>query len=374
MQPLDTSALNLLGLSSISSPSSINEAAQTFDTLSRALPEMAVLPPSFGIDEAAQNPDSMSYTSHKNEAALSHDILPQEVATTNVSSYTYKEIEAKNVDNISPAISNSDIDFHLPSKAEAAATKRLEILCLELPDPDLLLFEQRLGSFTCFPDLPIELRTIIWRFSFPRGRKVHVKNPENNRLNTRDNPNTLSFKSRHQAPSTFRVNCESRTVSLKYYRVLLQNIHDTRRRIYFHPGLDTIFLPDVYPVEQGHLFLRMSPKLCATFGQIQSLQMHHMWWSRYRTAALGPIGDNMMDRELFEGFTVKDIRNVFYPGHFKNLHELHLIATQCHNTFLSTADGIAQCTASILHLFTTKAKVDTDVMIPKITITAAENI
>jgi hypothetical protein len=47
----------------------------------------------------------------------------------------------------------------------------------EFPDPDQVLAIQRgknTETFTCFPDLPIEIRLKIWRYSFPAPRAINL--------------------------------------------------------------------------------------------------------------------------------------------------------------------------------------------------------
>lgn len=87
--------------------------------------------------------------------------------------------------------------------------------------------QHRLNTLTCFGKLAIELRTIIWRFSLPRQRKVHV--------NTRINLDTsgkfhLFSKSHSRSSSIFWVNRDSRAIALKHYRALLQDSSNPRRK------------------------------------------------------------------------------------------------------------------------------------------------
>ncbi|KAF8860224.1 hypothetical protein BDZ45DRAFT_801014 [Acephala macrosclerotiorum] len=62
------------------------------------------------------------------------------------------------------------------------------------------------GRFTLFPDLPIEIRRMIWIESFP--------DPQNARLHTY---HFAEKQVRPWAPSTLQVNHESRTITLEHY-------------------------------------------------------------------------------------------------------------------------------------------------------------
>jgi len=85
-------------------------------------------------------------------------------------------------------------------------------LLLELPDADEALVPQtKLTTFTKFYELPLEIRQLIWRHSFPPGRTI--------RLDT-DWYCTCCLKFQHKPtyPTTLWVNQESRAETLLFYR------------------------------------------------------------------------------------------------------------------------------------------------------------
>lgn len=108
----------------------------------------------------------------------------------------------------------------------------LNLLANMLPDPDGELFPriEKLDSFTPFPRLPIEVRTIIWKLCVPRGRTVQIEVNKSG-----------SFKGSHApAPAVLQICQESRYECLKMFSVLIEN--KKRQPIYFQPNIDTIFL------------------------------------------------------------------------------------------------------------------------------------
>jgi hypothetical protein len=56
--------------------------------------------------------------------------------------------------------------------------ERLSLLTFEMADPEQDLSVQQPGygatTFACFPKLALELRLMIWRAAFPRGRTVKI--------------------------------------------------------------------------------------------------------------------------------------------------------------------------------------------------------
>jgi hypothetical protein len=82
--------------------------------------------------------------------------------------------EAKLIRRSSPPTEVAEIN----EDAEAISEK-LSLLTFELPDPEQDLTVQYPGvaatTFTCFSELALEIRLIIWRAAFPKGRKVVLK-------------------------------------------------------------------------------------------------------------------------------------------------------------------------------------------------------
>jgi hypothetical protein len=97
-----------------------------------------------------------------------------------------------------------------------------ELLALELPDPEQELSPQNLGpkleTFTIFPKLPIELRRMIWRLTFPSRRMIDLTLALQHlgRFCTRRRPADPKL------PVALHVNQESRSIALKTYYILFQ--------------------------------------------------------------------------------------------------------------------------------------------------------
>lgn len=115
----------------------------------------------------------------------------------------------------------------------------LRIFQHELPDPDQQLFWQSLLDFPQFNKLPLELRLMVWRRTFPR-RTVYLDFWK--RRATRHNEDL--WASTTQPPRTLYVNSESCRETLRYYKVL-KLIHRQEsicssqcRRILFNGDMD----------------------------------------------------------------------------------------------------------------------------------------
>jgi hypothetical protein len=100
-----------------------------------------------------------------------------------------------------------------------------------LPDPDQELYIQKLSEFTLFPKLPIEVRLMIWDFSFPNTTHFATccwSMPSYGL--------GVPFSFRRYSPSTSRVNIESREETLKYYHVVKLSAEHSCR-LWWHPTL-----------------------------------------------------------------------------------------------------------------------------------------
>ena len=151
------------------------------------------------------------------------------------------------------------------------ANHSMKLFELELPDQGQLLFSQTLLSdleeFQLFSRLPIELRIMIWRLSFPPGRKVVLElNPCYScetftafQLQGRAIAEPAPLHDRRTElphPVTLHTNRESRQETLKHYRVLFTNVgrqcpihaddvaqyHISKEAVSVNPTHDTICL------------------------------------------------------------------------------------------------------------------------------------
>jgi hypothetical protein len=268
---------------------------------------------------------------------------------------------AQNVTTTSRVSSDQAILFNSDSASMNESAEILEILSQDQPDAKVSQLEERLDTFTCFGKLPVEVRVIIWRFCFPRRREVYVKSGfDSLRIDT------FRYSSHHPPPLVFRVNSESRALSLKHYCVLLQDIHRPDRRVYFHPSLDTVVFLDLDPLRDGSMLARASERLLTTFQNIQSLKLRHMWWSQARCSIIGPCCDLT---DSHSGLSVQEERSNIVPGHFKSLHELFISKTPELNyerSYSLTYPGNENsCKRSLKHFFKMKAKADPEFKIPK---------
>lgn len=124
-------------------------------------------------------------------------------------------------------------------------------LAAELPDLLAELFLQLgkdLDTFTCFGRLHIELRLMIWRLTFPRGRHVNFNVNMDDALGP-DYYRTDGIETHCPLPIALYVNSESRCEALNNY-CIIKTFKDSpnppyRRRyrpFCYNPKLDTAFL------------------------------------------------------------------------------------------------------------------------------------
>jgi hypothetical protein len=102
---------------------------------------------------------------------------------------------------------------------------KLGLLSLELPDPNQHLYPQGdlPPQFACFPKLPIELRLVIWRFTFPASRKVNINAGQQNVFCSRDRfSKKMRLHTNQPLPMSLFICQESRIETLKHYCVYLQ--------------------------------------------------------------------------------------------------------------------------------------------------------
>ncbi|PMD43221.1 hypothetical protein L207DRAFT_580089 [Hyaloscypha variabilis F] len=94
-------------------------------------------------------------------------------------------------------------------------SEKLFLLNFELPDPEQDLTVQYPGAaateFTCFSELALEIRLMIWRAAFPKGRKVVLK---------------VQWKQSNYygppLPVTLRINRESMIETKRHYLLYFQ--------------------------------------------------------------------------------------------------------------------------------------------------------
>lgn len=129
------------------------------------------------------------------------------------------------------------------SLSAAAWTQVLYLLTFELPDPQQELYLQHsndLLAFAFFPQLPLELRFQIWKYTFPAPREIYI----------------LEFPG-DDLPVALFINKESRRETLRHYSVIpLPAESDGYVGKPFCLGLkiDTVVIVFT-PPEEGHSFL-----------------------------------------------------------------------------------------------------------------------
>jgi hypothetical protein len=199
-------------------------------------------------------------------------------------------------------------------------TSEFEAVRLALPDPESELFHQylnKLGTFHPFPKLPLELRTVIWRYAFPRGRKVMIDETIEEKL-------FRCFASRGifrhigrtpPLPAVFHVNKESRAIALSAYTQILPSSPNCGAAVYLHLDLDTFVLRDVNNVWGLRVpFAGSVPMFVETLGKIQVLEIinshpsHIVCSPSFFHYLKDPYWWNKM--------------NGHFPNHFKNLRRL----------------------------------------------------
>jgi hypothetical protein len=207
----------------------------------------------------------------------------------------------------------------------------LAFLHLELPDPDLELSFQAPSTFTCFPQLPTELRLKIWRFTFPKSTCFWEQR-------IRFYKSALCIP---QPPISASINYESREETLKHYALfemaetkLYERYNGCyrrfrRRRSNIHRDANNQRTRTIYwNSKRNTMISRFQSKSKTNFDQIwpvttsvRKLQLLVPWW-KTNTAAL-------IMRSEFEG-------NGLYG--FPELLELQLIRARMYPVVASTEE------------------------------------
>ncbi|KAH7228471.1 uncharacterized protein BKA55DRAFT_526861 [Fusarium redolens] len=106
-------------------------------------------------------------------------------------------------------------------------------------------------SFHCFPNLPVELRLRIWRYSFvPRCVEIHAR--RSHYADDFQHGGVPKWQSRCNNPVALSVSSEARSAALDFYPVKFplatvapyehagDSINDLNRVLYIKPAVDTV--------------------------------------------------------------------------------------------------------------------------------------
>ena len=183
--------------------------------------------------------------------------------------------------------------LQLPNPRMEDTINNLAVLRLELPDPNLELSLQAPSTFTCFPQLPIELRLKIWRLTFPKFTYFW------------EQP-VILYKwvlRMPQPPIAASINSESRQETLKHYTLLeraeklLYECHkrcyrryrrpcvgaDNRRvrTVYWNPARDTMISTFQHSIYQS--LIKSYPEVRPAITSVRKLQLLVHWWTASTT-------------------------------------------------------------------------------------------
>jgi hypothetical protein len=197
-------------------------------------------------------------------------------------------------------------------------TSEFEAIKLALPDPESELFHQylnKLETFHPFPKLPLELRTVIWRYAFPRGRKVLYDRGDWRPYDCHDVIKYCRYFT--QPPAVFLANKESRAIALSAYIRILPHNPNCRAVTYLHLDLDTFVIKETHDIEDlGYGRAHSDPVFMETLAKIQYLEISnsdpmHLTWC-------GAVYTHLEDPQWWDKITL------LFPIQFKNLQKLFL--------------------------------------------------
>jgi 2EXR family len=140
------------------------------------------------------------------------------------------------------------------------SSKIAALLQSELPDPHQDLFFQPLHTFHEFRNLPVEIRLLIWRRTFPRTRYMR-------QIPGAKSTHHICTLQYPPAPVSSLVNNESRSETLKEYQILTHSeLADARARMERRRLL----------FEGGVLWNRSTDVLQARWLSIAFCEVHHL--------------------------------------------------------------------------------------------------
>ncbi|KAL2064474.1 hypothetical protein VTL71DRAFT_4968 [Oculimacula yallundae] len=214
-------------------------------------------------------------------------IIPHHIADVQLNSPTALAMNQQTAQvNVNAGTLASSSLVPLPSDPKTTGTYSLD-LAAELPDLFQLLFLQLgkdLDQFTCFEKPPLELKNMIWRFTFPRGRHANFNYNVGWTfgLDKPDNSKAKGVESHGRLPVALHVNQDSRLETFRHYCVAFRKEEYIEgwkpRPLCFNPILDTVFLT----LQQDDRRLttwvgeiqQISPSL---FGLIVTIEIRCLW-------------------------------------------------------------------------------------------------
>ncbi|KAL5319349.1 hypothetical protein ACEPPN_012400 [Leptodophora sp. 'Broadleaf-Isolate-01'] len=193
-------------------------------------------------------------------------------------------------------------------------TITLNLLSLELPDPEQRIAEQELGqaleNFTGFPRLPCEIRLMIWKQTLP-GRRVVALLPR--WTPQQDQISTL--------PITLYINSESRSFTKRHYGVFFQ-----RDQVFFKGWFRRVFAidPSVDLLCVNWRSLRMSRNLPdiysqgpASFDKVRCIEIEQI----YSSGMAWGVSDNS-----FHFLNNRQRMDMWLYRTFKGLQQVHFVS------------------------------------------------
>jgi hypothetical protein len=103
---------------------------------------------------------------------------------------------------------SKSINMDMPQKSKSRLQRLLEQL-------SKLIIDNPQKIFTCFPDLPIEIRLKIWKHASEIPRTIEL-------CITRESESDLAINGNHKSPVVLHVSTESREEAMKHYTLCRQ--------------------------------------------------------------------------------------------------------------------------------------------------------
>jgi 2EXR family len=227
------------------------------------------------------------------------------------------------------------------------------LLALELPDPEQELSPQnlrpKLETFTCFPELPFELRSKIWRFTFPGRRIIDLTLATQHivRFRTRGRPADPKL------PVALHVNQESRSIALKAYYIIFQQqprwVNKKQptgmRPICFDPKVDSVF------VDLNDILIRINPhkmfgKDLECLNMIKTLEIRNFRW--------------LSEVDYFDKSTSYALHHSKggVLKYLRGLEDVHLVSRPDGDIFDELVDDSDKCFVELVLCFSEHARFD----------------